>query len=75
MSSKKKGGGDLASTTGVSLVAVTMPIDTSMTVVIGSTLGTPIMREGFVTETGLLPSSMLASTRIAPSNLTRTQSN
>lgn len=39
------------------VVISTTVLDANSAVAIGSTLGTPIMREGFVTETGLLPSS------------------
>jgi hypothetical protein len=71
MSQKKKVGSELTSPTpGVSVITLTVPIEMTATVVIGSTLGVPIMRDGFVTETGLLPSSMVAPT-IAPGSLTR----
>jgi hypothetical protein len=39
------------------VVISTTVLDVDSAVAIGSTLGIPIMREGFVTETGLLPSS------------------
>jgi hypothetical protein len=39
------------------IVVPTMLVHVSPTVAVGSTLSIPIMREGFVTETGLLPPS------------------
>lgn len=58
-------------TLGVVVVMPMLQIETTMPVVIGSTLGVPIMREGFVTETGLLPPSMLAATAIMSLSLAR----
>jgi hypothetical protein len=42
---------------GARIVVPTMLVHVSPPVAVGSTLSIPIMREGFVTETGLLPPS------------------
>ncbi len=67
----KKGGGQfiapapvlLPGATRLNVVIPTMQVEAIATVAIGSTLGIPIMRDGFVTETGLLPSSAAVSMR------------
>ena len=65
MSEKKKAGRESTPPTlGVSVVILTTQMETTTTVVIAPTLGVPIMREGFVTETGLLLSSSDVSTAI-----------
>jgi len=72
MSQKKKTGAELTSPIlGVGVVIPTMQMEMTTTVVIGSTLGVPIMREGFVTETGLLPSSTVTSTAIVSASRAR----
>lgn len=64
MSAERKAGDKLVATTpGLSVVIPTIQMATTA-VIIRSTLGVPIMREGFITETGFLPSSMVTSTAI-----------
>ncbi len=53
--------GLLPGATRLNVVIPKMQVVVIATVAVGSTLGIPIMREGFVTETGLLPSSSAVS--------------
>jgi hypothetical protein len=50
---------------GTSIIMPTLQMDSS-TVILGSSLGIPIMREGFTTETGLLLPSVAIATAILP---------
>jgi hypothetical protein len=50
---------------GTSILMSTLQMGSS-TVILRSTLGIPIMREGFTTETGLLLSSVAVATAILP---------
>ena len=51
-----RGTGSLRRGSGLHVVISSVQLAATTTLA-GSTLGTPIMREGFVTETGFLPSS------------------
>lgn len=65
--SEKKGGGELTlPALGLGVLIPTIQVEAAGTVAGGSTLGTPIMREGFVTETGFLPSSMVFPSPMRP---------
>lgn len=71
VSKKKRDGGELTSVAlGLSVIIPTIQVEATATVAVGSTLGIPIMREGFVTETGFLPSST-ASAALASTSITR----
>ena len=50
---------------GTSILMPTLQMDSS-TVILGSSFGIPIMREGFTTETGLLLPSVAIATAILP---------
>jgi hypothetical protein len=68
VSEKTKTGSTLTMTLPVSRTSLLVPVlrMESTTVLVGSALGTPIMREGFTTETGLLPPSVISATAILP---------
>ena len=61
---KREGTGLTVPALGLNVVIPTVQVQTSAMVSVGSTLGIPIMREGFVTETGLLPSSPVSESRV-----------
>ena len=68
VSEKKKSGGELTSPVlGLNIVIPTMQVEATAIVGIGFTLGIPIMREGFVTETGFLPLSTVSAALVSTS--------
>jgi hypothetical protein len=55
VSEKKEGGSDFISPVfGVNVVVPALHVEATATIAVGSTLGIPIMREGFITETDFL---------------------